>query len=163
MPTRLRRLPAFSYSGPWRYSLTFCAFGQRALFRNRGLVAVCRDQILRAAAESAFDVIAYCFMPTHVHLLAHGVSQQARLPHFMKHAKQLSGYHGRHLAGCPVWQPGYFERVLREEEDSRVVAAYILNNPVRAGVVKDAREYPFSGSGVCDPQQLAEYVLDRSV
>ena len=161
MQTRLRRLAGFSYTGPWRYSLTSCASSLRPLFRDSDLVVVCRDQILRASAECGFDVIAYCFMPTHVHLLAHGASKDARLTDFMRHAKQLSGYHGRHLAGGPVWQSGYYERVLRELEDSRTVAAYIVNNPVRARLVDDAREYPFTGSGVCDRHQLFEYVLDR--
>jgi hypothetical protein len=39
---------------------------------------------------------------------------------------------------------GFYDHALRKEEDIRVVAEYIINNPVRAGLVKEWRDYPFS-------------------
>ncbi|HYN10753.1 MAG TPA: hypothetical protein VES67_25440 [Vicinamibacterales bacterium] len=41
-------------------------------------------------------------------------------------------------------QDGYFERVLRHDEATPQVIAYILENPVRAGLVQDPAEYPFA-------------------
>ena len=35
---------------------------------------------------------------------------------------------------------------------------YIIENPVRAGLVADAREYPFWGSQVYTREQLLEYI-----
>jgi len=46
----------------------------------------------------------------------------------------------------PLWQDGYHERVLRDEETTRQVIDYMLNNPVRAGLVQNAIDYPFSWS-----------------
>ena len=34
------------------------------------MVSIVLREIVRAAIESAFDVLAYCFMPDHLHLLA---------------------------------------------------------------------------------------------
>ena len=48
-------------------------------------------------------------------------------------------------AGARLWQPGYFERVLREEEQTDQCANYILSNPIRAGLVRSFEEYSFSG------------------
>ena len=45
-----------------------------------------------------------------------------------------------------VWQKGYFERVLRGEEGTDAVIAYMLNNPVRAGLVETPMAYPHSWS-----------------
>lgn len=45
-----------------------------------------------------------------------------------------------------LWQDGYYERVLRRDEDSPAVIDYILNNPVRAGLVDDPLAFPFSWS-----------------
>ena len=45
-----------------------------------------------------------------------------------------------------LWRLGYFEHVLRDEEDTVAVARYILGNPVRAGMVSSPEEYPFLGS-----------------
>lgn len=99
-------------------------------------------------------------MPDHVHVVAHGKSGSAKLPKFIHKAKQLSGYYGKRVAGNPIWQDGYFDRVLRDTEDTRNVVAYVLRNPVRKGLAKDARDYPYSGSGLGTLDELIEYVRD---
>jgi hypothetical protein len=48
--------------------------------------------------------------------------------------------------------------VLRGEEAATSVARYILENPVRAGLVEDIRAYPFSGSNVYTVDQLLEAI-----
>jgi len=45
-----------------------------------------------------------------------------------------------------LWQHGYYERILRRDEASVLVCHYILNNPVRAGLVADPADYPFGWS-----------------
>jgi hypothetical protein len=51
--------------------------------------------------------------------------------------------------------------VLREHEDARTVIAYLLNNPVRAGLVKSGVDYPFSGSGICTLAELIDLIQIR--
>jgi REP-associated tyrosine transposase len=159
-PTRIRRLPSFDYVGPHRYSLTLCAFARDKIFVDAEFVDVVIDQILRAANDRSFEVLAYCVMPDHVHLVVDGTTASSDLAEFVKHAKQLSGYHGKQFIGGRIWQTGYFERVLRENEDSRDVVAYVLANPVRAGLVAKPDDWPFIGSGVCSLKELLEYVQD---
>ncbi len=48
------------------------------------------------------------------------------------------------LTGTALWQDGYFERVLRRDEDTPSVIDYVLANPMRAGLVERAVDYPFS-------------------
>ena len=157
-PRRLRRLRGFAYTGPNRYSLTLCAFERRPLFHDVALAACVRTQILRAATATGYIVIVYCIMPDHVHLLVESQDGGSPLPELVKRAKQHSGFHGKRMINAPVWQPGYFDRVLREAEDIRQVVAYILDNPVRRGLVKNAREYPWSGSGVFALSELLDLV-----
>jgi hypothetical protein len=45
-----------------------------------------------------------------------------------------------------LWQEGYYERVLRNDEDTKAVTKYILENPVRPELVTIALDYLFSGS-----------------
>jgi hypothetical protein len=45
-----------------------------------------------------------------------------------------------------LWQRGYFEHVLRDDEDSFGVARYILDNPVRTGLARNPQDYPSAGS-----------------
>ena len=138
-------MPNFSYTGPHRYFLTICTYEKQAIFTAWGVVDVVRTQMLIAAQACGFEVIAYCFMPDHVHLVAQGVTDASSLPDFMQRAKQRSGYYGRRLIGHAIWQTGYHERVLRSEADTPAVVAYVLANPVRAGLVGKPGDYAFSG------------------
>ena len=158
LPNRLRRLRGFAYLGPHRYSLTFCTHNRQSLFDNHAVAGCVRQQILRAATEDGYVVTVYCIMPDHMHLLVEGSDESAKLSDFVKRAKQYSGFHGKNLIGGPVWQTGYFERVLRESDDTRALVAYILDNPVRKGLVKDARDYPLSGSGLYAMTDLVDLV-----
>ena len=157
-PKRLRRLRGFSYLGPNRYFLTFSAPERRPLFEKPELADCVRRQILRAASTTSYLVSAYCIMPDHVHVLVEGEDGCAALPEFAKRAKQYSGFHGKRVIGETIWQAGYFERVLRETEDTRPVVAYILDNPVRRGLVANAQDYAWSGSGVFAMSDLVDLV-----
>jgi putative transposase len=121
-------------------------------------VEVVREQILRASREERFAVIAYCFMPDHLHLLVHGQAEDADLKRFISVAKQRSGYDYAQKPGARLWQRYGYERVLRESEPTSVVARYILENPVRARLVGSVEDYPFVGSFECTRQELIEYV-----
>lgn len=95
-----------------------------------------------------FDVYAYCFMPDHLHILAAGSRIDAQMINFVKHFKQNTGFWFHKKFRRPLWQKGFFDHVVRRDEDIRAVARYILNNPVRAGLVRDFRDYPYLGSFV---------------
>ncbi len=146
--SRPRRLDAFSYLGPYRYFLTCCCRLRRRSFEISATVDETVDCFLIAAASEGFAVLAYCLMPDHAHWLVEGTTDAADFRQFVKMAKQRSGaaFAARHRAA--LWQEGYYERVLRNEESSRDVARYIVENPVRAGIVANARAYPSVGSGV---------------
>ena len=45
-----------------------------------------------------------------------------------------------------LWQPGYYEHVLRNDEATLAVAKYIFQNPARKGIVKDYIDYSYLGS-----------------
>jgi len=114
--------------------------------------------ILRAATENRFAIIAYCFMPDHLHLLVEGKSPSSDLQQFGKYAKQYSGFsykreHGRHL-----WQPSFNDRVLRSDDDTWGVARYIVENPLVAGLATRADEYPFCGSCTVSKQDVLTFI-----
>jgi REP element-mobilizing transposase RayT len=102
-------------------------------------------QFQRTAVDERFAVRAYCFTPDHVHLLVKGVAPDSDLRQFAKLSKQRSGYAHAKACGAQLWQEGYFERVIRDEDDARQYARYIVTNPVRAGLVTVAGEYAFLG------------------
>jgi REP element-mobilizing transposase RayT len=111
-------------------------------------------QFLRTAAEEHFAVLAYCLMPDHAHLLIEGTAAGADLRRLAKMSKQRSGAVHALRGGGPLWQDGYHDRILRSDDDVKQIARYILENPVRAGLVSRPEEYPYLGSGVWTLAQL---------
>ena len=161
-PRRPFRLRSFDYMGPHRYFLTLCTFGRHRPFEQPQRVAMVREQFLRTAAEERFEILAYCFMPDHVHLLVEGTAESADLQRFVKVAKQRSGFLHRRHYGQFLWQEGYHDRVLRNDEQTIDVVRYIISNPVREGLVKSVADYPFSGSERIAIEALVEDVQTRA-
>ena len=73
-------------------------------------------------------------MPDHLHVLVVAQSDQADMLSFVKPYKQMTGFAYRRDHDQPLWQPGYHERVLRGDEATEAVVAYILENPADKGV-----------------------------
>ena len=142
------RLGGFRYVGCQRYFLTVCTFARRRQFVGAHVVGVAYREFLRTSTEFDFAILAYCFMPDHAHLLVEGTADDADFRRFAAMSKQRSAYYTRSLIVGRLRQPGYFERVLRDEDDTFNVARYILHNPVRAGLVTSPADYPFLGSAV---------------
>ena len=51
-----------------------------------------------------------------------------------------------------LWVRSFYERVVRGERDLGETCQYVLGNPVRAGLVESAEDYPYSG--MIDPLPL---------
>jgi len=148
------RLKTFDYLGPYRYFLTFCTAGRHNAFITSAHVDLALSQIVRAAGERGFAIIAYCFMPDHVHLLVEGTAPDSDMREFCRLAKQYAGFGYKLAAKRPLWQPSYYDHVLREEEDTWSVVRYIVENPLIAGLAERADEYPFLGSCTVDKTTL---------
>ena len=153
-PRKPARLSGFDYLGPHRYFLTCCCARRQRFFEDAGTVGSTLAQFLRSSDEMGFAVRAYCFMPDHVHLLVEGTRDDADLCAFVKLSRQRSALVHGNRSRDRLWQPGYFERVLRSDEDSVAVARYILFNPVRAGLVRQPSEYAFLGTTLAAIEDL---------
>jgi putative transposase len=85
-------------------------------------------------------------MPDHLHALVEGRASAANLRHFLIAFRRRTTVATKFMAPGGLWQDGYFERVLREDDEPYAAIDYILNNPVRAGLVTRAVDYPYSWS-----------------
>ncbi len=102
------------------------------------------DELELRADEGECDNLAYVVMPDHIHWLLHlrgGV---------MLHevVRRLKGRSARRLnmartSPSRIWQKSFHDHALRAEEDIEGVANYLIQNPIRAGLVRDLDEYPF--------------------
>ena len=151
----------FSYVGKYRYFLTFTTHDRTPHFTHGEAVDLVRSQILRAARQHQFSVIAYCFMPDHLHLLTEGVSDGSDLRAFIKAAKQFSGHHFKQQHHAKLWQRYGYEHALRDDVERALTLRYILDNPVGAGLVKEPADYAFLGSDCYSIAELLQQAAPR--
>ena len=141
-----RRLQDFSYIGYYRYFITIRSHAFKHHFVNGKAVRKLIDILKNAAVQEGFSVWAYCFMPDHLHLLIEGKNSSADMKTFVRSFKQKTAYWFKSTYGAQLWGVNYYEHVLRNDEATRAVARYIIQNPLRKGLVEDCSNYPYSGS-----------------
>ena len=116
--------------------------------RRRILADAAVHRVLVNAWESAnfWSVGRYVIMPDHVHLFA----SPSRLPpdslqQWMRFWKSTSARNWPLAGERTVWQVHYWDRQLRSGESYSEKWEYVRNNPVRAGLVQKAEEWPYQG------------------
>ena len=152
-----RLLPEFDYKGMHYYLLTWCCENREPTFTQQDRVDLVREQILRACRESEFEVIADCYMPDHVHQLVHGKTPSADGRKFVSRSKQYSGFYFKRAFDQRLWQRYGRDEILRDDQDVRPTARYIIENPVKAGLVSRVEDYPFIGSQIYPRDELIKW------
>lgn len=144
------RLKNFDYRGYYAYSVTICCYTKRDYFTKGEVVDKCIKILREIAQDYKFNVYIYCFMPDHLHLLLVGNDEMASLKEAIRIYKQKTGFYFKQYSGDRLWQSSYYDHVVRKDEGLEKVASYIFNNPVRRGIVKEFKDYPYLGSFVFD-------------
>jgi REP element-mobilizing transposase RayT len=106
-----------------------------------------REIMLHAAAREDLFCPTYCLMPDHLHLIWMGLRRESDQLNAMKF---LRTHLEPALGGERMWQHQPHDHVLRAGERRPNAFAnfcfYTLANPVRAGLVKSEREWPYLGA-----------------
>ena len=144
-----------------RFFLTICASGRRRIFISEVVVNPVKNTLLRTAADYRFAVTAFCFMPDHFHGLLESLADDCSFTRFANMFKQRTAFEYRRLSGEALWQDSYFDRVIRSDESTLDVVAYVLGNPVRAGLCLHPGAYPFVGSSMYSMSELCTATQSR--
>ena len=138
------RLDREVYRGAATFAVTMTTWQRRRAFVTAEEVGRYREMLEDTGRSCSFHILAYCFMPDHLHVLLQG-AEESRLIPFVQRFKQATGYWFKERTGTTLWQRSFYDHVLRGEEDIGDVAEYIWSNPVRAGLVLDRDDYPYWG------------------
>jgi len=89
-------------------------------------------------------LLCWVLMPDHWHGILQ-LGERDELPTVMNRAKSAmaKACNGACARAGRVWDRGFHDRALRREEDLVKLARYVVANPVRAGLVRSVRDYPF--------------------
>ena len=114
---------------------------RRPILASAEAVDALREAFRSVRRSRPFEIDAIVVMPDHLHwLLELGDTPLPVLIQALKSrsARAVNASTGR---SGPVWQAGYFDRRIRCESDMRAQARYILENPVRRGLVERIEDY----------------------
>jgi REP element-mobilizing transposase RayT len=142
-PRKPLRLPHYDYASPGAYFVTICTHGRACLFGSingseaalsyeGGIVRKVWSGLPAHYPNVALDE--FVIMPNHVHgiLVIHDeggrpLSEMVRgFKAFSTRELQSNG-----LTRTPVWQRGYYEHVVRDDDDLTAIREYIRNNPLK--------------------------------
>ena len=107
-----------------------------------------------------YDLLAFCVMPNHVHLLFDLYLQSEKIPideevtdknytqiyHIMQLIKGGSAYEANKIVERlgRFWQVESYDRFVRNIRELQNIVMYIANNPKKAGLVNHWRDFPFT-------------------
>lgn len=96
-------------------------------------------------------------MPNHVHVLLTPHDDRS-LKSIVQPLKSFSAVEIRKQLGDSgsVWQPDYFDRLIRDEGHFERVLRYIEWNPVKAGLCSDPKHWPHSSANSVLSEQLIQ-------
>jgi putative transposase len=127
-------------------SVTVAVKGREPVFTKREIAEGAVYVIQELSAATGVQVLAYCILPDHVHLVI-SPSPECDVITFVGRFKSLvtRSSWAQGISGT-FWQRSFWDRIVRKDEDLRTVIEYVLGNSVRAGLVQDWRSYPYGGS-----------------
>ncbi len=148
------RLPREFYIGKISVAFTLCIKDHVRLFINPEIIPVFTDVLASVTAKSDCIVPVYCFMPDHQHVIITGTSDDSNIWKTMVLYKQKTGFWMARNRPNIKWQKDFYDHVMRKHEDIVAQVKYVLDNPVRKGLVSTWEEYPFKGSIGCSLEDI---------
>lgn len=128
---------------PWErsiiYFVTICVDDRRAVLANATVFVAMKHAI---AQLKRWNVLAGVVMPDHAHWIVSPVEDRdLSIGDFATGFKRLL----RKELGAQSWewQRGCFDRLLRSDESLDSKWIYVQDNPVRAGFVRTAEDWPY--------------------
>jgi REP element-mobilizing transposase RayT len=101
-------------------------------------------------ALELYDLRAYVVMGNHVHVLVRPRQPASRVLQWLKGRTARESNQILARTGKPFWQRESYDHWVTDHRELERIAAYIENNPVKAGLVADASQYPWSSASAGD-------------
>jgi putative transposase len=127
------------------YFVTFCTHRRRRCLASAEVHAAFVQFGTLAHNQFNIAIGQYVIMPDHVHLFVRGADEfvLGRWSGTLKQALAKAANFSRTVG--QIWQEGFFDHVLRSDESYARKREYVHQNPVRAGLVKLAEDWPYQG------------------
>ena len=93
-----------------------------------------------------YSLICYCVMPNHVHIVFDHFGYKRQIREIMKSIKGFSGSQSNKLLKRKgdFWYHENYDRVVRNQKELENVISYVIENPVKSGLVTNWEDWKFT-------------------
>lgn len=118
------RLKKYDYSSNGSYFITLCTYyKQQYLVSHKELI---EKEIKQLNMFKGVCVDCYCIMPNHLHIILDFCNCSFILGEIIRKFKASTS----RQAHIKLWQPNYYEHIIRNEKALFKIREYIQNNPL---------------------------------
>ncbi len=141
MPTTGRK----RFEGSTIFFVTTTLTDHERLFNSPVICDEVAGMLLRVATNTKTAIMAYCIMPSHIHLIAGHNDGGMGISRYMQSFKSLVSHvlfkerHG-------IWMPRFDDVIIASDNVFLTKLNYIHENPVRAGLVTKAIDWCWSSA-----------------
>ncbi len=129
------------------YFFTVVAYNRQTLFSNKDNITRLKSSIKYTQKRRPFSLTAIVVLPDHLHCIwamnkdtNFSIRWQMLKTNFSRGISIPSNNRG----SKPIWQPRFWEHMIRDETDMHNHLDYIHYNPVKHGLAKSPAEWPHS-------------------
>jgi putative transposase len=136
------------------FFITICTAAKQNYFTDPKISKIVIDELEHRRTNQEIRLFCYCIMPNHLHMLIRlnenytkkeGAFGERTLQNWVSAFKRYTAKILRETFNVePLWQSNFYDHVIRKDESLLEICSYILNNPVRKGMVSNWEEYPYS-------------------
>jgi len=141
-PPRLEQI--FQTYIPPLFFVTICTIHRQKIGDVEAAYHAFEAYVRRARDEFGVGVERYLIMPDHMHLFVRG-GGDFKLVQWVNGLRRAISVALGTSKKRPLWQPGFFDHVLRNDESYSQKWEYVCENPVRAELVVRADDWPYQG------------------
>ena len=144
-PPRLGQI--FPTYAPPLFFVTICTIHRQKIGDLEVAHRAFEAYVRRARDKFGVGVGRYLIMPDHMHFFVRG-GDDFNLARWVNRLERAISVALGATKRRPLWQPGFFDHILRNDESYSQKWEYVQENPVRAGLVSLADDWPYQGEFV---------------
>ncbi len=126
------------------YHVVARGINKQRIFEDKEDYLVFLEKIRKYKKISGYKVFSYCLMSNHIHLLMKEETESLSTAFRRIGASYVYWYNWKYGRVGHLFQDRYKSEVVENDAYLLTVMRYIHQNPVKAGIVKDMQEYPWS-------------------
>ena len=139
------------------YVVTTVTVNREPIFKESKAGDILLEAILFGRRRQWYYLLSFVIMPDHMHLII--IPRDRNISECLK---SIKGFSARRINSLfdrrgSVWQNGFYDYILDDEEKVLSRIRYIENNPVRKGIVTSTEDYGYSSVKYRAETDLAKF------